>query len=160
MSGREVMDRYLAYAVLTAGLMIVSYGFKSMLGALQTTKWPATQAVITSAAVLPYRAGRPGTYRAVVSYRYQEEGQMTEGHGIYLNDTFGSDRDGLQALVDDYPAGKEVTVYRDPENPHATVLRQGLSGRITDYSALISGGFMCMVAVMAILHGKGVQGRA
>jgi hypothetical protein len=64
----------------------------------------------------------------VVQYTYQVMGQMLQGRKVMPGPEVGGT--GAHKVVNRYPAGAQVMVYYDPNNPSDAVLERGMPGYI------------------------------
>ena len=95
---------------------------------LGTADWNATDGVITSSEVYTSTDGEGGTtYCLAVDYQYTYDGKTYDGDVISFSKDNSCDSWSGNA-DDDYPEGKEITVYVNPDNPYEAVLETGLSG--------------------------------
>ncbi len=95
----------------------------------QAENWSSTMGTVTSSSIEWRRGSKGGSVAyPVVQYSYQVMGQMLQGQKIMPGpDTGGT---GAQKVVNRYPAGAQVTVYYDPNNPSDAVLERSMPGYI------------------------------
>ena len=94
---------------------------------LGTADWNATDGVITSSEVYTSTDGEGTTYCLWVDYEYTYDGKTYNGDVVSYSKDNSCDSWSGNA-DDDYPEGKEITVYVNPDNPYEAVLEPGLSG--------------------------------
>ena len=95
---------------------------------LGTGDWNATDGVITSSDVRSSTDSEGGTtYCLAVNYEYTYDGKTYYGDVVSYSKDNSCDSWSRNA-DDDYPEGKEITVYVNPDNPYEAVLEPGLSG--------------------------------
>ena len=95
---------------------------------LGTADWNAADGVITSSEVHTSTDGEGGTtYCLWVNYEYTYNGKTYDGDVVSFSKDNSCDSWSGNA-DDDYPEGKEITVYVNPDNPYEAVLEPGLSG--------------------------------
>ena len=95
---------------------------------LGTADWNATDGVITSSDVRSSTDSEGGTtYCLSVNYEYTYEWKTYYGDVVSYSKDNSCDSWSRNA-DDDYPEGKEITVYVNPDNPYEAVLEPGLSG--------------------------------
>ena len=95
---------------------------------LGTADWNATDGVITSSDVRSSTDSEGGTtYCLAVDYEYTYDGKTYYGDVVSYSKDNSCDSWSGNA-DDDYPEGKEITVYVNPDNPYEAVLEPGLSG--------------------------------
>ena len=111
--------------------------------------WPSTMGTVIHSAI-EWRRGSEGQSVAypVVQYTYQVMGQMLQGSKVMPGPEVGGT--GAQKVVDRYPAGAQVMIYYDPNNPSDTVLERGMPGYIKWLWAalVITDLFLCGMAVV------------
>lgn len=86
--------------------------------------WPSTEGTVLISEVRD--EGGENGWRAHVRYRYEVAGQVYENSRIAVAVEYG--REGLQAhqeLAARFPAGANVTVYYNPQNPADAALIKG-----------------------------------
>jgi hypothetical protein len=95
---------------------------------LDTTDWTPVDGVVTNSSVSS-RAGSEGgvVYCLNVDYEYTIDGTTYQGNKIsYSSD--GTCDSSSKNSDEDYPEGKEITVYVNPSDHSEAVLETGLSG--------------------------------
>jgi len=101
-------------------------------------RWPRADGVVTSTRLETsnrrYREKNTGLdyyrtmYTPSVSYTYSVNGQPFEGTGIARSiDGMTTTQDTAQAIIDRYPAQKQVAVLHDPADPKVAYLEVGRS---------------------------------
>lgn len=108
-------------------IFLVPQGYQSYLAQSQASNWPQTEGKVLSSEVLVDER-RPGIEddlaQPKVVTRYSVNGRKYTTREIHFNqsrswtDNYGA----ALAVVDQYPPGKEVTVYYNPEQPYQAVL--------------------------------------
>ena len=99
---------------------------------------------------LSRRRGSKGSSVAypVVQYSYQVMGQMLQGRGVIPGPETGGS--WAHKVVERYPAGAQVMVYYDPNNPSDAVLERGMPGYIKWLwvALILTDLFLCGMAVV------------
>ena len=114
----------------------------SVIADIGTSNWEAADGVIKSSGVSSSTDGEGGTtYCLYVSYEYTVNGKTYDGDRVSYS-TDNSCNSWSKDADDDYPEGKGITVYYDPDNPSESVLEPGLSG--IDF-------FMCCFCVFPLI---------
>lgn len=99
-----------------------------ILADLGTSDWEPTNGVIIDSGVSESTGGEGGTtYCLWVNYDY------TYDNNTYSGDVVSFSKDNSCSswageADEDYPAGQEITVYVNPDNPYESVLETGFSG--------------------------------
>ncbi|HSO11620.1 MAG TPA: DUF3592 domain-containing protein [Anaerolineales bacterium] len=94
----------------------------------QASNWPSTMGTVTFSTVEVRRSSEGSSYYPVVHYTYQVMGQPHQGNKIMPGPAVGGS--GAHKVVERYPAGAQVMVYYDPDNPSDAVLERGMPGHI------------------------------
>lgn len=126
--------------------LAVPFGYHAMTSARESAGWPHTDGEIRESQLIT-REQRDGSFvfRAHVVYAYIALGIEYEGERI----RFGTDgaaspnRHRAEQWVEEYPAGRKVTVYYDPQSPSESVLEPGAHA---DAYALLALGIVLTVA--------------
>lgn len=117
----------------------------------QAASWPSTMGTVIYSSI-EWRRGSKGSSVAypVVQYSYQVMGQMLQGRRVMPGPESGGS--WAHKVVERYPAGAQVMVYYDPNNPSDAVLERGMPGYIKWLwvALILTDLFLCgMVVVMA-----------
>jgi hypothetical protein len=100
---------------------------------LDTNDWTPVDGVVTNSSVSSHRSEGSMVYCLNVDYEYTIDGTTYQGDKIsYSSDA--SCNSWSENSDEDYPEGKEITVYVNPSNHREAVLDTGLSG--VDFSNL------------------------
>ncbi|MDA1051412.1 MAG: DUF3592 domain-containing protein [Planctomycetota bacterium] len=108
----------LAVTALVGALGCI-YGFVILSRGRQGSDWPSVKGVVVDSHVKRHAAGMPG-HNAIVKYQYEVE--QTKYSGTLRIHRLGQ---GLRWVEREYPAGKSVDVYYDPDDPAISVLEHG-----------------------------------
>ena len=99
-----------------------------VLADIGTSDWNATDGVITESGVDTSSDGEGGTtYCLWVEYQYTYDNETYDGDVLSFSKD-NSCSSWSEDADEDYPAGKEITVYVNPDNPYDAVLETGISG--------------------------------
>jgi len=98
--------------------------------AQQSLSWPATEGVISHAAVLfrtrdSAQANNAADYRADIAYRFKVKGRDYTSSQITLMDYSSSSSANAEGIVTRYPDGSTVKVFYNPQDPSESVLEPG-----------------------------------
>jgi hypothetical protein len=126
----------LPVAAIAVGAFCVAYFAKLRRQARASAGWPLAPGKITRSAVardvLAVKDDSTGRiryddkYRPVVQFVYRVSGRDYFGSGVTGGWTSLHDSpERAEAVVAAYPAGKEISVYYDPEQPRTAVLERG-----------------------------------
>ena len=142
----------IAFAI---GAAVYVIQFRQGLRADASKKWPTRPGTIVSSALerLPDNKRR---YRAAVQYRYRVGGKGYESNRIFWGGNEGRQKH-MTSVVAAYPAGGEVRVKYDPQNPAEAVLdptqNTGSRSLVIYAMGMISLGLFAFAGgVYALLH--------
>ena len=134
--------------VLTAiGVALaIPFGYRVMTSALESAGWPHTEGTIRESQLVTQEQ-RDGSfvYRVRIVYAYTAQGIEHQGGRIRfgVEDSASPNQDRAERWLEEYPPGRVVTVYYDPQAPSNSVLEPGAHG---DVYALLAVGVFLMVA--------------
>lgn len=145
---------------VVAGIAGLYFGVKAISKAKESLDWPAVKGKIISSSVerstrresTRRSKGRSRTriyYHANISYEYSVDGKDYEGSQVRFGGTSSQNSGRVNSIVKEFPAGKEISVYYEPENPSESILIKGVNPRL--YAGAGTGGlFMVIGIAMAI----------
>ena len=102
--------------------------------------WPSVSGTIVSSEMECEEHDDPDTYRLLVQYTYEVQGEMHTGDTLTYRGT-STKRQHVAAHLAKYPAGCQVPVFYDPEAPEQSVLEPGVDTK----------NYRIAVAVLSIL---------
>jgi hypothetical protein len=104
------------------------WGWNILQDARASTSWPTVQGGITSSEVtVSSDSEGADSYSPEVTYRFQIDGQIFASSQIKFGENSYGSRRKAQEIVNQYPVGKQVMVYYEPERPTNAVLEPGVS---------------------------------
>ncbi|HLD65721.1 MAG TPA: DUF3592 domain-containing protein [Pseudomonas sp.] len=113
------------------GFIVVMYfGVMQALEMGSARTWPSVTGTITRSHIDSTKKSQASNsnsrreYRVRAAYDYQVAGAHFTGNRIEIRPTRYSMRQNAERELADYPVGKTVTVYYDPENPEKSVLKR------------------------------------
>ena len=130
-------------AGLSVAILIAAGGFVAWVAYLQVRisaehRWPRVAGRIVE------------SYRAVISYFYTYVGERHAGNRIrsLMSDrTLGA---SAQRIADQFPVGREVTVYVNPRDPRESVLEPGGEPRVVGVLWLVALVSLVSAALVAV----------
>ncbi|MBW1670347.1 MAG: DUF3592 domain-containing protein [Deltaproteobacteria bacterium] len=127
--------------VLFAGIVIGFYGIYKIYKGSESQNWPTTQGKIIDSRL----AGAKRTIgrRAFIKYEYFVEGNRYVSSQISYT-LIAGDYSGYIEIMRNYPKGKNVAVYYNPDNAMDAVLETEISRRIS---------WLFILSVLAIILG-------
>ncbi len=94
----------------------------------QASTWPSTLGTVTLSMIQMRHSNDGSTPYPVVQYSYQVTGQPYQGSKVMPGPEVGGT--GARKVVERYPAGAQVMVYYNPQNPSEALLERGTPGFI------------------------------
>ena len=132
---------------LVGALMFYFFGLPPLKYAYESKSWPSTSGTITKSEVDTWLKDGKSQYAAVIKYNYEVEGKQYEAYNIGVNNSSSnSNMSAAKDRVQEYPVGKTVDVFYDPELPDSAALLPGV--RAGDMA--IAGG-MLLFAIIGLL---------
>lgn len=132
---------------LAGGLMFYFFGLPSLKYAYESRSWPKTSGTITKSEVDSWMKDGKTQYGAVIKYTYRVEENPYDSYKIGVSaSSSNSNMSAAKDRVQEYPVGKTVDVFYDPEVPDSAALKPGV--RAGDVA--LAGG-MLMFAVIGLL---------
>jgi hypothetical protein len=114
------------FLVIGAGLSF--WGWNILQNARASASWPTAEGVVISSEVsLSTDADGSDSYSPEVTYRYPALDSNYENNTIKFGENSYGNRRKAQGIAAEYPVGKSVTVYFDPDSPARSVLEPGVS---------------------------------
>lgn len=100
--------------------------------------WKTTSGVVISSQVQTNRdSDGSDTYRAHITYEYTaNDRRYTHDRLQFGDDIYSSGKSGKEKKVAEYPPGREIIVYYDPENPQSAVVERELTTGIKIFTAI------------------------
>ena len=127
--------------MLLIGVGIVWYARRSRAQIEASKGWPTVQGIVASSSCQrklthAYPADRneltdANVYFAAVNFTYQVSGRDYQGNRLSFGGKVEGNQDEMNKFVAEYPAGKIIPVYYDPQNPAVALLRPDMTGAAT-----------------------------
>ncbi|MCX8124995.1 MAG: DUF3592 domain-containing protein [Spirochaetes bacterium] len=137
--------KHIVIFLFVFGAVLTLVGIKLIQNARQSLYWPKAEGVITQSFM---DWDRHRQQFANIKYTFTVNGEEITGFQISAKDMNKSNED----LLKEYPVGKKVIVYYDPENPENSLLEPGYSWQ--SYQALVIGIIILIVAIVVALFYK------
>lgn len=145
-----------AFSAFAAGLGLVMFssGMQNGLRALLSRRWPTTDAVVVESQVLTVVEARryggddetgagdahgfqdSSGYVPLIRYEFTVDGTRYENARISPFDGPISRRHWAEAIVNDYPRGKPISVRYDPDDPTRSYLRPAIRSSSLVFSSI------------------------
>lgn len=127
----DILEKIGGFAVLSGivfGVFVIVVVPFEMYQKAQAENWPARRAMITKS-FIGYHRGRAGKHGSASYWKEEICGTYRTNGEFFCVDRvrfggfrFGEGKQAAEATIAKYPAGMEVDVYYDPEDPEETVL--------------------------------------
>ncbi len=120
------MGKKVGIIFLIVGIVFVSVGYYLQKEAKKVEKWPSVKGVVVESKVVSHLDSESNQtmYAPAITYRFKVGNkEFTSSSYGFMNVSY-SDSSKAEKIVKAYPAGKEVTVYYNPENPYKAVLNK------------------------------------
>ena len=138
----------MCFSVLLVDGILLGIIFITRRKVAQASAWSAVMGTVTSS-TLEWRRGSKGgsTAYPIVQYSYQVMGQAHQGNKIMPGPESGGS--WAHKVVERYPAGAQVMVYYDPQNPSDALLERNMPGYITWLwvALIVTDLFLCGIGV-------------
>ncbi|MBL4884939.1 MAG: DUF3592 domain-containing protein [Planctomycetaceae bacterium] len=140
---------------VVGGCFMWFWGWPVLQMAKASQDWPSTNGSVLSSEVVSNRDNDGDTsYRPQIEYSYQVDGQdYQQGNIRYDGDWGSSNSSYAHKTVREYPIGKQVDIYYDPENVTEAVLEPGVTW--ASYSILGFGLIFFLVGSVILLGAGG-----
>lgn len=143
--------------IVGAGLGVLGLGGFTYLTYAGSDDWVQANGEIDSAEVEVSSSDDGDTYFARINYTYYVQDEPYKSDRVYFgyggNWEMSSSGDGAYELVEEYPRGKEVIVYYDPDDPSMSVLEKRANSIVYILMgvgvAMILGGFFGFISTLA-----------
>jgi hypothetical protein len=123
-----IFARIFPLPFIIVGAVLLYYGVKGVLIAVDSRGWPQTNATVISSSVKSYSSsaakGRT-QHQGVIHYEFFV--QKSRYIGYHSNTS--PDAGEAASLIERHPKGKQITVYYMPGNPAECLLEPGLKGK-------------------------------
>ncbi|MCX7975763.1 MAG: DUF3592 domain-containing protein [Bellilinea sp.] len=125
--------------------------------AWQSLNWPKTSGRVIESRIAEHESEDEdghvtSTYSPVVRYEYQVNGVAYTGGKIAVGGVVAiSNKKKVQQTIDQYPEGKLVVVYYNPQNPAEAVLETRIAGK----AELIAGIILIGIGLSILCLGVG-----
>ena len=143
----------LGLCISAAGGIFTFLMWQSYERAVDQNGWPQVEAVVLSSEVEEWLHDEfsPREYRLKILYGYEweEEAKTGERYGFRGNPYYNK-RNKVAALVEDFPTGKKIRIFINPENPDFTIIKPDSKAP----------GYSIWFPLLFVVGGLGISGRA
>ncbi|MBF0235667.1 MAG: DUF3592 domain-containing protein [Desulfamplus sp.] len=131
------------------GMAFIYAGSKEIWLFCSSQNWSHTTGIISSSYVETSQSNR-GTisHTPSISYQYEVEGSIYSNEQIYFGGSFGQRSFAdVEPLVLQFPEGKQVTVYYNPNDPKESVLNRDYFDYWSCFIMLLLGGLFITLPI-------------
>jgi len=148
--GKGCLSSFFSMGVfLLIGIGLTYWGWNILQNARASASWPTADGTITKSEVsLSTDADGGETYSPEINYSYNINNTNFINNTIKFGENSYGNRRKAEVIAGDYPIGKNVTVYYDPEKPERSVLEPGLSAG--SYIVIGIGIFFILITLVTI----------
>lgn len=104
------------------------FGLRTMKLAHDSSDWPFVSGIIVSSHIDSISGDNGTTYSAEVLYDYTVDNTKYSSNQVALGSYGSSNPGAARQTVNEYPEGKEVSVFYMPNDPEESVLEVGIHG--------------------------------
>ncbi|MBN1416262.1 MAG: DUF3592 domain-containing protein [Bacteroidales bacterium] len=144
---------------IIGGAIFIFFALPPLQYAAASKSWPAVPGTITRSEVKVWQRDGNTHYEPDIAYSYMVEGKRYSSSKITVGDgSLDNNVKRAKSLQAEYPAGKEVDVYYDPDLPESAVLQPG-----TKSGDLMLAGISALfffVGLLAVYQGVKAKRRA
>ena len=134
---------------LLVGAGLSFWGWNILQNARASAAWPTAEGRVTKSEVtLSTDAEGADSYSPEVTYTYTVDSTSHTNDTIKFGENAYGSRKKAEGIAANYPVGRNVTVYYDPEQPGRSVLEPGVSAG--SYIVLGIGVFFILLTLMII----------
>jgi len=113
---------------LLIGVLLTIWGWTILQNARASGSWPTADGIVTRSQVSHSTDAEGGdSYQPQVTYKYSANNTTYENNTIKFGENSYNSRRKADEIAGNYPVGKNVTIYYDPEKPDRSVLEPGVS---------------------------------
>ncbi|MFC1582212.1 DUF3592 domain-containing protein [Planctomycetota bacterium] len=154
--------KWMFIVLLAMGLLIVWGGISGYLQGKKMSRWPTVVGIVKISEVqgdgksveqarrdLKTSIKNSIWYEAHIIYHYEVKGVPYKFNRISLRDIGDTSPVGSQGLVERYPAGMEIVVYYNPEDPAEAILE--VEEGATLLAAMIVGGITMLLSLLPFI---------
>ena len=120
-----IFSRIFPLPFIIVGALLLYFGVKGLLIAIESVGWPHTNAIVISSSVKHYSSGSArGRTQHQAEIHYEFFVQKSRYNGYHQIES--PDAGVPMRLIERHPKGKQITVYYMPDNPAESLLEPGL----------------------------------
>jgi len=101
--------------------------FKPVYNLISASSWEPVQAKVISSRVKSHSDSDGTTYSIEILYEYKINGQTYRNDSYNFMNFSSSGYKSKRQITRQYPKGKKITIYFDPDNPHSSVINRNFT---------------------------------
>lgn len=137
---------------IVGGALFFLFALPPLQYSSRSKSWPTVPGIITRSEVKVWQRDGNTHYQPDIAYSYSVEGRIYSSSRITVGDlAIDNNVTKAKRLQAEYPAGKEINVYYDPELPQSAVLQPGT--RPGDYMLAVITAIFFFVGLFALYQG-------
>jgi len=142
------------FALIMLGTILVFDGYLGWTACRQirAQNYPTAAGVVTHSEVEGH-GGRHGNYSPNVQYKYAVAGKTYSSNRYRFGDVYAVEGKAHQ-IVAEYPVGKQVPVYYNPDNPADALLQPGVDGGDLFLATFLLPFNLVMLVIGSLMAGK------
>ncbi|MGB2927003.1 MAG: DUF3592 domain-containing protein [Limnothrix sp.] len=121
--------------LMFGGLALIFFGRDVLKEAKISKQWPIASGEVQSVSLKPGVSSSKNNpeYHYTISYVYEVDGQLYQGdrhslgEGTTASEKFPNENEAIAAAQRDYPVGRKIEVYYNPQKPGVAVLKPGVN---------------------------------
>jgi hypothetical protein len=120
-----IFSRIFPLPFIIVGALLLYFGIKGLLIAIESVNWPHTNAIVISSSIKSYSSSSArGRTQHQAEIHYEFFVQKSRYGGYHQIESPNAEEP--VSWVNRYPKGKQITVYYMPDNPAESLLEPGL----------------------------------
>ncbi len=114
---------------MAVGVAVMMNGITQIRLAQASSSWPTTMGTVTVSEIQISTDGDGTTYRPIVNFSYQVNGQILTGDTIFFGGggISSSNLKYANKIVNKYPVKTRVNLFYNPSQPHIAVIEAGVT---------------------------------
>lgn len=113
--------------LIFGGIVFFAWGLPPLQYSHESASWPSVQGTITNSEIDTWRREGKTYYQPNIVYTYEVEGKKYSSSKVTVGDPpSDTNMSPAKRVQNEYPSGKQVMVFYDPEAPSSAALKPGI----------------------------------
>lgn len=113
--------------MIFGGIVFFVWGLPPLKYSKESSQWPSVSGKIIKSEIDSWRREGKSYYQANIVYNYEVDGKKYTASKVTVGDPpSGTNMSPARRIQDEFPVGKDVVVYYDPEAPVSAALKPGI----------------------------------